>query len=160
MASDVALKELSLLRQYNAKLTGGFIAKVQSEVSRICRKLERQIEVSTGEEHRVSDLTQNAIDDINSTVRYIDELKSRHQLGPYDSDLCDMDIMTRQRTARDLEEQLVRFKRQHQILRTELETTISQLKSFGYTITGQVIAASQTLKSQISVLDKYKETHQ
>lgn len=160
MASDVAIKELSLLRQYNAKLTGGFIAKVQSEVSRICRKLERQIEVSTGEEHRVSYLTQNAIDDINSTVRYIDELKSRHQLGPYDRDLCDMDIMTRQRTARDLEEQLVQFKRQHQILRTELETTISQLKSFGYTITGQVIAASQSLKSQISVLDKYKETHQ
>lgn len=160
MASDVAIKELSLLRQYNAKLTGGFIAKVQSEVSRICRKLERQIEVSAEEEPRVSYFTQNAIDDINSTVRYIDELKSRHQLGSYDRDLCDMDIMTRQRTARDLEEQLVQFKRQHQILRTELETTISQLKTFGYTITGQVIAASQTLKSQISVLDKYKETHQ
>lgn len=160
MASDVAIKELSLLRQYNAKLTGGFIAKVQSEVSRICRKLERQIEVSAEEEHRVSYFTQNAIDDINSTVRYIDELKSRHQLGSYDRDLCDMDIMTRQRTARDLEEQLVQFKRQHQILRTELETTISQLKTFGYTIAGQVIAASQTLKSQISVLDKYKEPHQ
>lgn len=157
MASDISVRELSLLSQYNAMLTGGFIAKVQSEVSRICRKLEVQIEASFEEEHRVTSHTQNAIDTINSTVRYIDELKSRHQLGAYDRDLCDMDIVTRQRTARDLEEQLVQFKRQHIFLRTELETTISQLKTFGYTITGQVIAASATLKEQIAALEKIKE---
>lgn len=158
MADDVAVRELSLLRQYNAKLTGGFAAKVQSEVSRICRKLETQIESSVEEEHRVSHRTQNAIDDINYTARRVEELKSRHRFGTYDRDICNMDISMRQRTARDLEEQLGQFKKQHQQMRIELEATIAQLKAFGQTITNQVNAASQSLKSQIAVLEKYKDT--
>lgn len=158
MANDVAVRELALLQQYNSKLSAGFLAKVQSEISRICRKLENQIEKSVEEERQVAYRAQNAIDDIHFTVNRINDIKNRHNLGDYDRDICDMDMYSRRQTARELEAQLEQFKKGHQQLRMELEGTITQLKTFGQTIESQVNSASQNLKSQISVLEKYKET--
>lgn len=158
MADDVAIRELSLLRQYNSKLTGGFLSKVQQEVSRICRNLENQIEKSIQEEKRVTRYTNFTIDQIKDSIRKAEDLKSRHYFGSYDNNLFDMDIAWRKKTSDEIEEQLDHFKKGHQQLRAELEGTISQLKAFGEIISGQVNAASQSLKSQIEVLEKYKDS--
>lgn len=159
MADDVAIRELSLLRQYNSKLTGGFLSKVQQEISRICRNLESQIEKSVEEEKRVTRYTNFTLDQIKYSTRKAEDLKIRHNLGTYDTNLFDQDIDRRKKISNGIEEQLEHFKRGHQQLRTELEETISQLKAFGEIISGQVNAASQNLKSQIAVLETYKESH-
>lgn len=159
MADDVAIRELSLLRQYNSKLTGGFLSKVQQELSRICRNLESQIEKSIAEEKRVSRYTNYTIEQIRTSTRKAEDLKTRHYFGAYDNNLFDMDIANRKKTSDEIEEQLEHFKKGHMQLRAELQQTISQLKAFGEIINGQVNAASQNLKSQIEVLELYKESH-
>lgn len=159
MANDVAVRELSLLRQYNSKLTGSFLSKVQQEVSKICRKLENQIEKSIEEENRVTHYTQNAINEIDHSTRKLEDIKTRHNLGAHDCELCDIDIANRKKTSMDLERQLEQFKQRHQQLRNELEGSISQLKAFGEIINGHVNAASQSLMSHIEVLEKYKDFH-
>lgn len=159
MADDVSIRELSLLRQYNSKLTGGFLSKVQQEVSRICRNLESQIEKSIEEEKRVTRYTNFTINQIKDSTRKAEDLKSRHYFGTYDNNLFDMDIARRKKTSDEIEEQLDHFKKGHQQLRAELEGTISQLKAFVEIISSQVNAASQSLKSQIDVLETYKDSH-
>lgn len=158
MAEDVAIRELSLLRQYNSKLKGGFLPKVQQELSRICRNLENQIEKSIQEEKHVTRYSSFTIEQIKDSARKAEDLKSRHYFGSYDNNLFDMDIAQRKKTSDDLEEQLEHFKKGHQQLRAELEDTISQLKAFGEIIESQVNSASQSLKSQISVLETYKDS--
>lgn len=110
------------------------------------------------EEKRVTRYTNFTLDQIKYSTRKAEDLKTRHNLGAYDTNLFDQDIDRRNKISNGIEEQLEHFKRGHQQLRVELEGTISQLKAFGEIISGQVNAASQNLKSQIAVLETYKES--
>lgn len=159
MAADMKLRELSLLQQYGAKLSQGFLVKMTTEVYDLCRKLDAQIEHSHEEEARLGNEAQRAIEEIYSDARAIRNIRDRYNFGQQDEAVFDLDIGKRERNAEMISTKLEQFKNNHQRLRTDLEDTKNRLKAFAAALTTQIAAASSSLNKQIAVLEAYKNNN-